>query len=269
MEHLKFKLPFLISIPHGGDQVPCELRRVNCLSKADMLKDGDAFTVPIYDLSSIVKNIVKTNIARAFIDLNRTENQLPPEYPDGIFKLKTCCQKQIYKTGRLPERALRNKLLQKYARPYHAKIHLVLKDPSIQFAFDCHSMAETAPPVAPNPGEERPLICLSNRNGQTCSETNLILLKTCFIEIFQCDAEDVHLNHPFQGGSIIQTYGRQPVPWIQIEISRKLYLSEPWFDKTCWKMDERRLQTLNGMMQNVLLLFHQKRQQKHYARYLD
>ncbi len=256
MVYCKVKLPFLISIPHGGDQIPEQLQAANCLSRADILEDNDAFTIPIYDVLAIVKYVVKAKIARAFIDLNRTEDQLPPEYPDGIFKLATCYQKPIYKTDTLPEPSLRDKLLQKYARSYHASIRHALKDPSIQFAFDCHSMAETAPPVASDAGETRPLICLSNYNNQTCSGNDLKLLRACFEQVFNCTKEEVQLNHPFQGGSIIRTYGKQPVPWIQIEINRKLYLSEPWFDKKRWEADKKRLQVLNGMMQDVFLLFH-------------
>ena len=42
---------------------------------------------------------------------------------------------------------------------------------------------------------------------------------------------EISINDPFHGGHITKTYGNKPVPWIQVEMNRDLYLTEPWFDQ--------------------------------------
>ena len=72
------KLPFFISIPHGGTETPDEVEERICISQADVLEDGDSFTREIYDVTEDVQHIIKADIARAFVDLNRAEDDLPP-----------------------------------------------------------------------------------------------------------------------------------------------------------------------------------------------
>jgi len=48
------RFPVLISIPHGGDQIPVEIADRVCLSKREVFDDIDAFTRDIYDLGGKV-----------------------------------------------------------------------------------------------------------------------------------------------------------------------------------------------------------------------
>jgi len=63
------KLPLLVSIPHGGTQMPSEVEGRCCISRADVLEDGDAFTREIYDVAEGVRFVLKADVARAFVDL--------------------------------------------------------------------------------------------------------------------------------------------------------------------------------------------------------
>ena len=76
------KFPVLLSIPHGGTQRPPELDDLLSITDADLFDDSDPFVIEIYDLGEKVEDVVKTNIARAFVDLNRSLQDLPPENPD-------------------------------------------------------------------------------------------------------------------------------------------------------------------------------------------
>ena len=80
-------------------------------------------------------------------------------------------------------------------------------------------------------------------------------LAECFQTTFELNASEVTIDKPFSGGFITRTYGNQPVPWIQIEISRALYLAEPWFDKDKLSVKQSRLKTLREQFQNTLVLF--------------
>lgn len=256
------KLPFLISIPHGGVQIPNELILNTQLTHEDILEDGDAFSIPIYNLEQTVQQVIDTPIARAFLDLNRSIDQLPPQFPDGIFKSHTCYLKPVFKNGQFPDESLRNKVLHKYYRYYHNQITKALKNELIQFGFDCHTMASESPPVSAHPGEKRPLVCLSNRNGATCTHKSIQLLRDIFINVMDCKTEDVKINDPFSGGYIIQTYGNNPIPWIQIELNRNLYLSSPWFNVENWTINIKRLNELNIVIKKVLEVFNQELQNK-------
>ena len=62
-------LPILLSIPHGGTQKPPELDGHLCITDKDLFDDSDPFVIEIYDLEEKVERVIKTNIARAFVDL--------------------------------------------------------------------------------------------------------------------------------------------------------------------------------------------------------
>ena len=218
------KIPFLITIPHGGQDTPPELKNMVALNNDDMLADGDAFTTDIYDIPEKYTACIKTNIARAFIDMNRPMDQLPPDFPDGIIKSMTCYKKSVYLPEKQPSPSLVSQLIRNYYLPFHQKIQKTIQQKNILIGLDCHSMAGTSPPISSKPGISRPKICLSNNFGKSCNHEIITLLSDCFKEVFLFKQNEVMINSPFSGGHIIQTYGNQPKPWIQIELNRCLYL---------------------------------------------
>ncbi|MBK3332273.1 N-formylglutamate amidohydrolase [Persephonella atlantica] len=244
--------PALISIPHGGWKIPEEVKDIVALTDKDIFDDSDPFTVDIYDINGKVIKVIKTDIARAFVDLNRAPDDLPPENPDGVVKTKTCYGVTVYKKPL--NREIIDLLLKKYYYPYHREIMKSLKDKRIKIAFDCHSMAVEPPVISPDTGR-RPTVCLGNVYGKSCDFHTTELLREAFMEVFGLPEEEVTINKPFAGGYITRTYGNRPVPWIQIEINRKLYLAEPWFDKENLKVDRNRLKKLSKMFIDVLEIF--------------
>jgi len=50
-------LPVLLSIPHGGDWIPLEVRGMVELGPREIFEDGDAFTREIFNLSPEVAYI--------------------------------------------------------------------------------------------------------------------------------------------------------------------------------------------------------------------
>ena len=240
------KLPFLISIPHGGDQIPEEISNRICLSPKDLFEDSDSFSRDIFGIKGDVVALVETHIARAIIDLNRAMDDRPPHNPDGVVKTKSCHGKPVYSSGQFPDNFLIDKLIEKYYQPYHHEIQDILKARSgIRLALDCHTMEATGPAISPDPGEDRPLICLGNNQGKSCPNEWVERLAECFRESFYLKEGDVTINQPFAGGFITQKYGKGPIPWIQVEMNRSLYLSEPWFDKKVLKVNPNRLEELN------------------------
>lgn len=249
--------PFLISIPHGGTKTPEELSGRVCISRKDLFEDGDAFSREIYGVEGEVLALVATDIARAFIDQNRETTDRPPKNPDGIVKTRTCHNQPIY--SRFPERPLIETLIRKYYAPYHATLRQTLdREAGLRLALDCHTMESVGPEISPDQGRDRPVFCLGNNWGKSCPDTWVKQLAASFRESFQLQDEDIRINDPFAGGYITRKYGNAPVPWVQIEMNRKLYLSGPDFDRERLTVHPRRLRELRTAFSNTLKRFAQK-----------
>jgi len=253
---MRTRYPILISVPHGGDIIPPEVRdRVN-LTARDVFYDGDIVTRKIYDFRNEVAAFIETTIARAIVDVNRAPDDRPPQNPDGVIKTRTAQGTRVYKDGAFPDDSRIDTLLQEYYHSYHGKLEALLEHHDIKLALDCHSMLPFAPPTSDHPGRPRPLICLSNRGDErgmptkehgpvTCPPEWVRALAETFRREFADEEGEVALNNPFLGGFISQAHFRSKgIPWIQIEINRKLYLAEPYFDAETLQVKEERVQEL-------------------------
>lgn len=248
-------MPILLSIPHGGKKKPPELDGHLCITEKDLFDDSDPFVVEIYDLGEKVQRVISAEIARAFIDLNRSLDDIPPTNPDGLIKSCTCYQKPIYIKGKEPDEKLREKLIHLYYQPYHKSIQKSIHDLDLQLCLDCHSMAATAPNISPDgQNKKRPMFCLSNQNGTTSSNEIIELLADCISESFSIGRKQISINDPFLGGYITKTYGNNPIPWIQIEMNRDMYLKSPWFDETSLTLNPRHYEKLNKQFEETLNL---------------
>ena len=247
-------LPFIISIPHGGTDIPEELRTRTSLTREDILEDGDAFTQDIFDLGSNCP-VVKMKYGRAFLDLNREPGTVPPNHPDGIIKEKTCYLKQVYHPGKNPDPQLIETLVNRYYNPYYEKINEIVHSGDVVFGFDCHSMAVVAPPISSDAGTRRPMINLGNSDGRSCDTQTVHMLAEWFRDHYDLSEGDVTINNPFKGGRITRIFGKNPIPWVQVEISRTLYLREPWFDPETWQIEQKRLEYLRNQFLTILYRF--------------
>jgi formiminoglutamase len=106
-------------------------------------------------------------------------------------------------------------LLAKYHRPYHKRLSN-LANKGVILGIDCHTMAQTGPPVGPDPGLRRPWVCLGNAHNATCPADWIESLAECFSTEF---FNDVSINEPFAGGYITRRHGEE-ILWIQLELSR-------------------------------------------------
>lgn len=204
------KLPYLVSLPHAGLDVPEELKNYSILSQNDIIKDGDEGAWGIYhELENMVVAFQTTNIARAYVDLNRSENDI---CLDGVIKTHTIWNQPIY-NRELPKKLIKD-LINKYWKPYHKGL-TKLSQLGVKLGIDCHTMAETGPPIGPDTGDKRPMVCLSNANN-TCSDDWIMRMAKCFENAINYE---VKINSPFTGGYIIKEHSSE-IPWIQIEISR-------------------------------------------------
>lgn len=205
------KLPLLISIPHGGLTVPREVADICILTEHDILADSDEGAGEIYNaLENHCQSFIASDIARALIDLNRAPDDIGG---DGVIKSHTCWNVPVYK--KFPDQKLIAALLETHYFPYHKKLSAGGSSRSIKLGIDCHTMSEVGPPVGPDPGQKRPLVCISNAGG-TCPQEWIRGLAECFAEVFK---QEITINTPFRGGYITRKHSSEMF-WLQIEISR-------------------------------------------------
>lgn len=258
------KLPIIVSVPHGGEIIAPELSDHTLLSRNDIFSDGDPLTREIYDFRHEVAYYFETSIARATVDLNRSPDDLPPMNPDGVVKSHTAQGKAIYQKNRIPNKDTLRLLLKKYYRPYHEGLERLGKAPFLIAGIDCHTMLEKAPITTHLYGKRRPFICLSNRGDHdgnkvkgrrlTCPSEMIRSLRSFLREEFPEQADDITLNDPFLGGYIVRHHSRN-LPWIQIELNRKSYLSPQWYDPEHLEVCHNRIAHLRKKLFNGIRNF--------------
>lgn len=209
-------LPLLVSVPHGGLEIPPEVAAINLLTPRQIAEDGDEGAAAIYAIDGEVDGYVTTSVARAFVDQNRSEDD---RRKDGVVKTHTCWDVPIYREPLSDD--LVERLLDRYHRPYHRALSERAAAGGVRLGVDAHTMAAFGPPVGPDPGRERPAACLGNGDG-TCPREWLESLATCLERALE---RPVAMNDPFRGGHVIRAHASE-LPWVQLELSRAPYLSE-------------------------------------------
>lgn len=210
-ESKKMRLPLYISVPHAGTQMVPELQGLCLLRREDILADYDADADTIYSpLQDHVEEFCTTDISRSLIDFNRSPDDIGG---NGVIKSHTSWNVQVYNS--FPDDKLVQTVLGRYYFPFHDKLSAATQNGKIRLGVDCHTMSTIGPPVGPDPGRKRPLVCVSNRDG-TCPEAWIHGLANCFAGVFR---EKVAINTPFRGGYIIHSHASE-MPWVQLEVSQ-------------------------------------------------
>ena len=240
------RLPLLVSVPHGGLQVPSFLRSQLAINRNQILVDGDTWSQGIFNYPSEVEAFISAPLARAVLDLNRAPDDLPPLNSDGVVKTHTVEGDQVWQRAEGLAQGEVERLLKDYYTPYHQKLTALSRLSTVKAALDCHTMLPRAPSNALNPGSLRPLVCLSNlgssaggKRGDRLSATPNLLkeLGGAIVDRFKeagiigaehRGAKILAFNDPFRGGYITSSQARlSKLPWIQVELNRSLYLFSP------------------------------------------
>jgi N-formylglutamate deformylase len=251
-------LPILVTVPHGGIACPPEAA-VCRLSSYQFALDGDTWVRELFDLRGAVAAFMDTPVPRAVIDLNRAPEDRPPANPDGVVKSVTVDGTQVWPEQNGPPADLTELLIDRYHTPWHQEVAAQSASPGLVLGIDCHTMLAFAPRGS---GIPRPLICLGNRgdlSGRPTDEpltapedlTHLLLdnLIAAFRHLdvdVEVEKPPMRLNDPFRGGYISRHHAAHtPLPWIQLELSRALYLP-PHFGPIPGDSEMSRLKDLQG-----------------------
>lgn len=228
--------------PHSGRAYPRAFLRRSALNEHAIRSSEDAFVDELFE--SAPRHgapLLCAMVPRAFIDLNRSEEELDPALIEGIRKSghnprvasglgvvpRVVANGQAIYSGKIT-RAEAERRIETFWRPYHAALRHQMQEAHRLFGqailIDCHSMPHEAMDSVARSGIRRPDVVLGDRFGAAAHEWVVDLVEDAF-----CKAGlTVTRNTPFAGAYITQHYGRPASGShaLQVEIDRSLYMDE-------------------------------------------
>jgi N-formylglutamate deformylase len=229
---MRMKLPFILSIPHCGNQIPSELRPSIALSESEIAEAEDYGTREIFaDLPAV--GIIAARWSRLVVDLNRSPDQYDPK---GVVALTDYLGRTVFKPGCEPTLLEIQKRVAQFHQPYHDQLTAMLRGEPFAGLIDCHSLNGKGPADAPDSGRPRKDVILSNNGDHRGRQRSTADPLSCSAGTLQAAADafvaqgfSVALNTPYRGGHITIHYGRQLRDAgrfaMQIEMNQDLYMA--------------------------------------------
>ncbi len=224
-------LPFILSIPHCSGSTPESWRSRIALDDVQILQAVDFGTREIFS-ELPAAGLVISQWSRLLVDLNRNPENIGEK---GVVALSDYLGRPVFKNGLEPTADQIAFLVDRYYRPYHAQIAQAIASETVVGLVDCHSLNGTGPADAPDAGQKRKDVVLSNygdHHGRQVADQPL----TCPVHILVAAAEalkeqgfTISINAPYRGGYIIQHYGRRlqrSGRWaMQVELTQDLFMA--------------------------------------------
>lgn len=232
----------IFASPHSGSDYTPEFVRQSVLDRHTIRSSEDAFVDLLFDSAAeFGAPFLKAAAPRAYLDLNRNHDELDPALIEGVRRHghnpriasglgvipRVVANGRAIYSGKLPMHEA-EKRIQKYWRPYHAKLHNLVDESRALFGeailVDCHSMPREALDGVARSTGSRPQIVLGDRFGASADSAIVDQIEHAFVSA----GLTVSRNSPFAGAFVTQSYGRpsRHQHAIQIEIDRSVYMDE-------------------------------------------
>lgn len=220
--------PVIVSVPHAGRDYPAELVRALRVPVAALRVLEDRHVDAVARIARGAETMLVQRRARAWIDLNRAENERDPRVDagagSGVFSAKLRSGLGLVPRrasgagdlwrGRFSAAAIEARIVADH-RPYHARLTQLLVAARARWGaavlLDIHSM----PPLGP----DGPRVVIGDCFGRSAGSRYTARLEQA------CGLRHA-LNTPYAGGHIAARHGRpyQGIHAIQLELDRTLYL---------------------------------------------
>ncbi len=219
--------PILFSIPHDGNVIPDDI--------ADKMHefalnspDRDFFVAQLFSFAKDFDiSLLKTNISRYVIDMNRPADN-KPLYP-GQSGTELCPttsfeEEELYKSK--PHQAEIQRRIEQYWQPYHQiikdKLETIKQQHGFAILVDCHSIKSQVSRFFEG---QLPDINIGTNSGKSCSQA----ISDKFEAVLKAQSRYSYVfNERFKGGYITRQYGNpeENIHAIQIELSQINYMDE-------------------------------------------
>ena len=228
--------------PHSGRDYPSHLLHKSVLDAHAIRSSEDAFVDDLFDCApQFGASFLKAGAPRAYVDLNRSRDELDPALIEGVRKSghnprvasglgvipRVVANGRAIYRGKI-SRAEADERLDRYWSPYHEMLQKLLDQAHRRHGqsilIDCHSMPHEAMDGVARGGMRRPDVVLGDRFGAAASGAYVDQIEASFVSA----GFVVTRNAPFAGAYITQAYGRpsRGQHAIQVEIDRSLYMDE-------------------------------------------
>lgn len=228
--------------PHSGCDYPRDFLNAIEVDEHQIRSSEDAFVDRLFAAAPLHgAPLIAAGVPRAYVDLNRSADELDPALIDGI--RRTAHNPRVASgLGVIPRVVAngrpiyRGKISWAEAtaridggwRPYHAMLQTLLDESHADFGeailIDCHSMPHEALEGASVFGGGRPDVVLGDRFGAAAAGSVVERIEAAFAGA----GLRVARNMPFAGAFVTQHYGRpsRRQHAVQIELDRALYMDE-------------------------------------------
>lgn len=232
----------VFSSPHSGRDYPESFLNQSVLGENAIRSSEDAFVDRLFESApSYGAPLVCARVPRAFVDLNRSADELDPAVIEGVRQVghnprvasglglvpRVVANGQAIYRGKIT-RAEAEDRIERYWRPYHAALRQELDRAQAAFGqailIDCHSMPHEAMDQVTRSGLVRAEVVLGDRFGAAAGEEVVDRVERAFRDAGLVVAR----NTPFAGAFVVQHYGRPAAGRhaLQVEIDRALYMDE-------------------------------------------
>jgi N-formylglutamate amidohydrolase len=234
------QIPFFVTIPHSGEQIPDEANWLKGLDEVTLMGDVDRFVDRLYEahLQKMKIPFIKTQWHRYAADLNRLDSDVDCEavlgnanpagrFPRGFHWVYNTHNEKILKSPLSLD--VHNRLVKKIYQPFHQKLseyYERFENMGFKSIYHCdlHSMPSVGTNQHRDPGEQRADVVISDSKGKSCQKEFVDLV----IECFENENFKVNYNWPYFGGRLTEQYGHPEKGHhvVQIELNRSLYMNE-------------------------------------------
>lgn len=244
------KTPFLVTIPHSGEQVPTECTWLHNLPETLLMYDVDRYVDILYQpaIEKLQIPFVKTQWHRYAADLNRIPEDIDAAsvegsknpvgtHPRGFHWSITTMNETLM--PKPMSQVLHQKLVDLVYSPFHKNIEEIysqIKTEANQsfntqnnsvaevYHLDLHSMPSRGTNQHRDPGQDRADFVVSDVKGASAKAS----FKDLVIYAYERQGFKVAYNWPYLGGRVTEQYGNPSKGHhtIQVEMNRKLYMNE-------------------------------------------
>lgn len=233
----------IVASPHSGRHYPWSFIRRTVLDERAIRSSEDAFVdMLVAEAPALGAPLLAAEYPRAFLDLNRSSDELDPAIIDGVRRSavnprissglgvipRVVAGGRVIYRGKL-RREEAEERIEKVWHPYHNCLEGLMRDMLTArgeaILLDFHSMPnEALETLSRSPGQARPDVVLGDRFGASAGAAIVDQLEAAFAAAGLA----VSRNSPFAGAYIAQHYGRpsRGRHAVQIELNRALYMNE-------------------------------------------